>query len=195
MSQLSDEQLLALHLDGSPEAFNKLVDRYSNELFGFLCRFVGNAAAAEDLVQETFVQVYLAAETFDEGRRFRPWLYTIAANKGRDHLRARGRRVTYSLDTSGPDDSARRAENTLEAGTAPVDETLGQDERAEQVRRIVSGMPENMRLVLTLGYFEQLPYAEIAEVLDIPVGTVKSRLHAAVNQFAKLWREQSATTG
>ena len=190
MDQRSDEQLLADHLNGKAGAFDCLVARYAQELYGFLCRFVADNNAAEDIIQETFVQVHLAANSFDPARSLRPWLYTIAANKARDLLRSRGRRQHYSLDTTGPDDDGPAPSQKLEAADTPVPDLVDADERKAAVRQLVGRMPEHLRLILTLGYFQQLPYAEIAKILDIPVGTVKSRLHAAVNHFAKLWRER-----
>ena len=191
VDQRSDEQLLANHLAGETGAFDCLVARYARELHGFLCRFVADNHAAEDLIQETFVQVHLAANSFDPARRFRPWLYTIAANKARDHLRTRGRRQQYSLDATGPDNDGPAPSQRLEAADASPTELVDIDERKSAVRQLINRMPEHLRLILTLGYYQQLPYAEIANILDIPVGTVKSRLHSAVNHFAKLWREHT----
>lgn len=189
----SDEALLADHVAGVPGALDLLVQRYVNELFGFLSRYVANSAAAEDLVQDTFVQVHLAAETFDRTRSFRPWLYTIAANKARDWLRSRGRRQERSLDAGDEDEGGGLAAG-LESDDSPLSEALDDDERRRAVREIVNRLPEHLRTMLLLGYFQQLPYAEIAEVLEIPVGTVKSRLHAAVGQFAKLWNARYPQT-
>jgi RNA polymerase sigma-70 factor (ECF subfamily) len=189
VEQRSDEQLLVDHLAGVPGAFDDLVARYTQELYGFLCRFVADNAAAEDLIQETFVQVHLAGNSFDRGRSFRPWLYAIAANKARDHLRSRGRRQHYSLDATGSAEDGPAPSQRIEAADSSLPDQLDADERKAAVRELVSRMPEHLRLILTLGYFQQLPYAEIATILDIPVGTVKSRLHSAVNSFAKLWQE------
>ena len=189
----SDEQLLADHISGSPGAFDTLVERYAHELFGFLCRFVSDKATVEDLVQDTFVQVHLAARSFDPARTFRPWLYTIAANKARDHLRSRGRRQHYSLDTVGSDPDGPAPSKNLEADNEALSEQLASGERKQAVRELIDRMPEHLKLILTLGYYQQLPYAEIAEVLEIPIGTVKSRLHAAVGHFAKLWNQQMET--
>ena len=86
-----DEALLRRYLDGDRSAFATLVRRYERELFHFLIRFLGDRAAAEDTFQEAFLQVHESAKTFDLSRRFRPWLFTIAANKGRDLLRSRSR--------------------------------------------------------------------------------------------------------
>ena len=85
VSDRTDENLLAEHLAGDPTAFRELTERYSRELIHFLTRFLGSRAAAEDVFQETFLQVHTSAETFDGARRFKPWLFTIAANKARDY--------------------------------------------------------------------------------------------------------------
>ena len=82
--QSSDEALVAAHLNGHPQAFPLLMERYRPELHGFLQRFIGSRAAAEDVFQDTFLQIHLSAASFDPARVFRPWLYTIAANKARD---------------------------------------------------------------------------------------------------------------
>ena len=188
VKELRDEELLADHLAGKAGAFDVLVARYADELYGFLFRFVGNAAVADDLVQEAFLQVHLAAGAFDPKRSFRPWLYTIAANKARDYLRGRGRRSEQSLDGRGNDDEAPGIGHILEADNVDSEQAADAEQTKSAVRMLIARMPEHLRLILVLGYYHQLPYAEIAEILDIPVGTVKSRLHTAVNQFAKLWR-------
>lgn len=188
----TDEQLLADHLAGKAGAFDELVRRYAGELFGFLARFVSNSATADDLVQETLVQVHAAAGSFDSGRAFKPWMYTIAANKARDYLRTRGRKATYSLDTTAGEDGPSGAAG-LAAEQMSQAENVEAEETRQAVRKVVDAMPEHLRLILTLGHFQQLPYAEIAEILDIPVGTVKSRLHAAVNHFADAWKKRQST--
>jgi RNA polymerase sigma-70 factor (ECF subfamily) len=194
---LRDEELLANHLAEVPDAFDLLVRRHVDELFGFLLRFVGNAAAADDLVQETFLQVHLSAGSFDPSRSFRPWLYTIAANKARDFLRGRGRRSEQSLDSRGFDDDGPSPGQILEADEPAAYEKAGTEAVKEAVQALIPKMPEHLQLILVLGYYQQLPYAEIAEILDIPVGTVKSRLHSAITRFAKLWRsyQHSSPTG
>ncbi len=104
----TDEDLVADFVAGNQAAFAELVERYRRELFSFLQRFINEAALAEDLFQETFIQVYRSAPTFDSTRRFRPWLFTIAANKARDHL---GRRcdAARSLWIISPEKMAIRA--------------------------------------------------------------------------------------
>lgn len=183
-----DEALLRRHLDGDRTAFAALVGRYERELFHFLIRFLGDRAAAEDTFQEAFLQVHESAATFDLSRRFRPWLFTIAANKGRDLLRSRMRRPAGALDASpdGFNGEGQYIDLLQAAGTLP-DEPAQREELRVLVQRTIQELPPNLREVLLLGYFHEFPYRQIAEMLKIPVGTVKSRLHSAVGQFALRW--------
>lgn len=187
MAEISDNALLERHLAGVAGAFDSLTQRYLDEVFAFVLRFVNNAAAAEDLVQETFLQIHLSAKSFDPSRSFRPWLYTIAANKARDYLRSHSRRRMQSLDTAHDDDERITLADYIGSEESSADELAITRERIEQVQAVVDTMPDHLRTILVLGHFQKLPYAEIAEVLDIPVGTVKSRLHAAVKHFAAQW--------
>jgi len=190
-----DGELLTAFLAGDEAAFTTLVRRYSHELYQFVVRFVRNSASAEDVVQETFVQVHQSAAGFDPTRRFRPWLFTIAANKARDHLRARGRKREVSLtvgqQTSEEQGGASYLDFLADDTPSPGDILEG-DEQRVVVRRIVSQMPDHLREILVLGYYQRFPYREIAEVLSIPVGTVKSRLHAAVSYFADAYKRELA---
>lgn len=187
MAEISDNTLLQRHLSGVSGAFETLTQRYLDEVFAFVLRFVNNAAAAEDLVQETFLQIHLSANSFDPKRTFRPWLYTIAANKARDYLRSHSRRKMQSLDTAHDDDERVTLADYVGSEDLAADEQAISRERIEKVQALVEQMPDHLRTILVLGHFQKLPYAEISEVLDIPVGTVKSRLHAAVKHFAAQW--------
>ena len=106
--ELSDEELFAAYRRGDRAGFQKLLERYQRELFHFLVRFLGDRSTAEDIFQETFLQVHQSASQFDPQRRFRPWLFTIAANKARDLIRSQARRP--SKRASGHDSSRRRRE-------------------------------------------------------------------------------------
>src|SRR5687768_14013250 len=100
LTDRTDEQLLDDYRHGEKASFSELVGRYQRELYHFLVRFLGNRAAAEDVFQETFLQVHQSAEQFDPQRRFRPWLFTIAANKARDLIRSQARRPANPLQAS-----------------------------------------------------------------------------------------------
>lgn len=189
----TDEALLVRARQGDDAAFEALVRRYEQEVFHFLMRFVRNRAAADDLFQETFVQVHQSAGTFDAGQRFKPWLFTVAANKARDWLRRARRRQTLSLsaEPGGPDGDEGRSFLELMPGDLPAPPDVAESaDTAARVRQVVDEMPDHLREVIGLAYFQRLAYKEVAEALDVPVGTVKSRLHAAVGTFATLWRQR-----
>ncbi|HEY8749672.1 MAG TPA: sigma-70 family RNA polymerase sigma factor [Tepidisphaeraceae bacterium] len=191
----TDEQLLSDYRHGDKAAFSKLVSRYQRELYHFLVRFLGNRASAEDVFQETFLQVHQSAEQFDPQRRFRPWLFTIAANKARDLIRSQARRPTNPLQASispGDNDSGEFIDLMQSTDNLPSD-PMEKRELQEQVHNTVTAMPEHLREILLLSYFHQFPYKQISEILDIPLGTVKSRLHAAVAHFADRWRAANQT--
>ena len=186
----SDEQLLSDYRHGDKPSFARLVNRYQRELYHFLVRFLGNRASAEDVFQETFLQVHQSAEQFDPQRRFRPWLFTIAANKARDLIRSQARRPTNPLQASispGDDESGEFIDLMQSTAELPS-EPMERQELQQLVHNTVTSMPEHLREILLLSYFHQFPYKQISEILDIPLGTVKSRLHAAVAHFAERWR-------
>jgi RNA polymerase sigma-70 factor (ECF subfamily) len=186
----TDEQLLADYVAGQIDGFELLVRRHNQELYRFLVRFTGSSSMAEDIVQETFLQVHLSAASFDRSRRFKPWLFTIAANKARDLLRSRRRRPEVPLDAqvgSGEEESQRFLDFMSDASAAPTGQ-LEQEEEREFVRTVMNRLPEHLREVLVLSYFHRFPYKEIADILNVPLGTVKSRLHAAVGQLGQAYR-------
>ncbi len=190
LTAVPDETLLQRYVEGSKPAFAELVRRYERELYHFLVRFLGDRAAAEDTFQEAFLQVHESAATFDTTRRFRPWLFTIAANKARDLLRSKHRHPTSALDAH-PDGMNGEGQyiDLLQASSDLPDEPLQKVELQALVHRTIQELPPNLREVLLLGYFHEFPYKQISEMLHIPVGTVKSRLHSAVAHFAHRWTQ------
>ncbi len=186
----SDEQLIVAYRGGDRASFAELVARYERELFHFLIRFLGNRAAAEDIFQETFLQVHESAGDFDTQRRFRPWLFTIAANKARDLMRSNNRRPANPLQATITPGDERGGEfiDLMKSAVESPEQAIEQSELAARVQSTVANMPDNLREILLLSYFQQFPYKQISEILNIPLGTVKSRLHAAVAFFADRWR-------
>lgn len=188
-SEISDEQLIDRYRAGEDQAFEALVRRYRAELFHFLVRFAGGRAAAEDVFQETFLQVHQSIETFDTRRRFKPWLFTIAANKARDYLRRRARRPAAPLSAPvGGEEEGQTFVDLMEADLPLPEQTAEDAETSERVRQAIEQLPDHLREILLLAYFQKFSYAQISEVLGIPLGTVKSRLHAAVANFAEKWK-------
>lgn len=190
MNAPNDEQLLSRHLDGDESAFRALVERHHRELSQFVMRFTNNRSAADDIVQDAFLQVHLSAASFDMSRKLKPWLFTIAANKARDHLRSRTRRREVPLDAQigGEGETGQRFLDLLAAADGDPELQLEANEQREIVMRVMERMSPNLAEAIVLAYFHQFPYRDIAEILDIPLGTVKSRLHAAVTQFGALYK-------
>ena len=193
---LGDVELLRLHIAGDERAFSRLIGRYRKELFGFLARFIGDAHLAEDVFQEAFLQLHISAGVFDQTRRLKPWLFTIAANKARDAMRSRQRRRAVSLDVVvGDDGQATSYSDLMPSDVPPPDESISNLDLRRAVQNIVRAMPENLRVVLLLAYFNRMPYQEVADVLGLPLGTVKSRIHSAVKFFAQKWKTFHGTIG
>ncbi len=189
----SDEVLLRAHLDGRDGAFRVLVERYRIELHRFLCMFMGSAPAADDAFQDTWIQVHVSGNTFDQERHFKPWLFTVAANKARDHLRRRKRHAMTSIDAPlrGSDGQVSLAD-TISRDEQRPDAPMSAADQSALVKQTIDALPAHLRDILLLGYFHKMPYQQIAESLEIPLGTVKSRLHAAVAAFAESWKRTQA---
>jgi len=190
LDRRSDESLLQAYQRGERTAFSTLMNRYANELLHFLQRFLGSRAAADDVFQETFLQVHLSADTFDVERRFKPWLFTIAANKARDYYRKQNRNAAASLSASIDGEEGDRFVDLLQAPVESPHAPLLDAERSRLVKKVIDSMPLHLREILLLSYFQRLSYNQIADSLEIPLGTVKSRLHSAVAAFARAWNAE-----
>lgn len=165
----SDEALMQRVQRSDEDAFEALFSRYRGRLYGFLLRRVGDADA-DDLFQETWLRVVRSRELFDPRRRFSTWLFQIANNLARD----RGRRQAVRTKARGElVEQAREAEANPLRASEPVDERL-------DVAGRIAALPGRLREVLLLRYYQQMSEREIAEVVGIPQGTVKSRLHTAI---------------
>jgi RNA polymerase sigma-70 factor (ECF subfamily) len=190
----SDEQLLlAYRQTGCREHFAELVQRYERELFNYLRRYLGDPGMAEDAFQATFLQVHLKADQFEEGRRVRPWLYTIATNQAIDAQRRNKRHRMVSLDRVGMEgeEVGKLVDLLVSSDEDPADHAV-HFERGDWVREALGELSDQMRSVVQLVYYEGMKYREAAEVLSIPVGTVKSRLHSAIARLNECWTEANA---
>lgn len=188
----SDEDLLLRYRDnGDQGAFDQLVHRFERELYSYLRRYLGNASLAEDVFQATFLQVHLKRNLFDKGRRFRPWLYTIATHQAIDALRRGGRHQSISIDANMPENGDLGALIGLLSDSEPApDSHLESEEIRVRMRRCLDELPEHLRGVVVLIYYQGMKYRDAAEILHIPVGTVKSRLHAAMLKLSETWKRQ-----
>jgi RNA polymerase sigma-70 factor, ECF subfamily len=191
LTQYSDEELLNRFRKGQRDVFGTLVRRYQRELFGYLRRYLGDADLADDVFQTTFVQVFSKAGQFEAGRPVRPWLYAIATNQAIDAMRKAGRRPTVSLEQIEVETEGehRGLLDMLEAREADPFDHADAAETRELVRACVDRLPEFLRSVVVMAYYQGLKYQDIADALGIPLGTVKSRLHAALIKLNESWME------
>ena len=184
----TDEQLFGrFRTDNDPSPFEALVHRYEHELYGYLCRYLHDRELAADVFQATFLQVHRKADRFEPGRPFRPWLYAVATHQAIDARRRTRRHRMASLDATDSGGDARRVELEArpEAGGA---DGLSAAESCGRVRAAVDRLPEPQRAAVALVYFKGVKYREAARLLHVPVGTVKSRIHAAVAKLGALLR-------
>ena len=192
LNSCSDEELLNRLRNGERAAFGVLVRRYQREMYGYLRRYLGDDNLADDVFQATFLQVYVKIAQYEAGRSARPWLYTIATNQAIDAMRRAGRHAMVSLEQSnseGDNGEARSLVEVLETRESnPLDQAL-QGESRELVRGYVERLPELLRQVVLLVYYQGLKYREVADILDVPVGTVKSRLHTALLKLQESFAE------
>ncbi|NBO91420.1 MAG: sigma-70 family RNA polymerase sigma factor [Planctomycetia bacterium] len=174
--------------DDSPQAFEQLVERYQQRLVAVMNHLVGNAEEAEDLAQEVFLRVYRSRKKYRPRSKFSTWLFTIANNLALNAIRTRQRKPAVPLNTrdSGPL-GARPAEQLVhDPGTGPM-QRVQKDELAERIRAALNDLNERQRVAVVLNKFEDMGYAEIAEVMNLTTKAVKSLLsRARVNLRAAL---------
>ncbi len=190
MKNMTDAELLAHYSAGEEAAFREIVDRYKNSLYAFLRQFLNRQDIVEDVFQETFLQLFTSRDNFDNSRPLRPWLFTIAANKAKDALRKWQRTPVVPIGTMGDSQELSFEDmlNTVSSDNTMPYEELERGETTKRVGQVIADMPENLREILLLAYFNKFSYKQMADILSIPIGTVKSRLHTAVGRFAKDWK-------
>jgi RNA polymerase sigma-70 factor (ECF subfamily) len=175
-----DAEVVTRCLSGDRDAFGEIVVRYEDRIFATIYRILGKAEDARDLAQEAFLRAWSRLETFKEGARFSTWLYTIALNLTRSELRKRKalkNRQPLSLDRLGSR-PGERPPDPADPGEPP-DATLGRTELYRLALSEMERLEPEAREVIVLRDMQSLSYEQIAEVVDCPVGTVRSRLHRA----------------
>jgi RNA polymerase sigma-70 factor, ECF subfamily len=190
-ADMSDEDLLVRYRDKADrQAFTALVKRFESELYSYLRRYLGDATMAEDTFQATFLQVHLKCDQFEDGRKVRPWLYTIATNQAIDAQRRNKRHRSVSLDRATKNDAQDDVGSLMDLLVSNEPEPEFHMEAAQHrdwIRQAVDDLPEQWASAVRLVYYQGLKYREAAEVLGIPVGTVKSRLHSAILKLNEAW--------
>ena len=177
-----DAQLIDQTLAGHSAAFGQLVRKYQDRLYNTVVHVAGNAEDARDIVQDAFVQAFVKLDTFAGSSAFYTWLYRIAFNLAATHRRRQ--KPTLSVDHAREASGAEPIEN----GDGPA-ERLERKERCRQVRHAIYQLSDEHRVVLVLREIDGCCYETIAEMLDLPVGTVRSRLHRARMQLREQLKE------
>lgn len=177
--KFSDEKLILRFQEGDINAYNELVKRYKDRLLNFVFRYFNNVEQAEDVVQDTLIKLYTHANYYKNVAKFSTWIFTIAKNNALTELRKNKRKRTDSLYT----DDGR----FLDIGSKEESlESKVQNEIAiDQLNKFLDEIPENFRIAVVLRDFQELSYEEISKILEIPIGTIKSRINRGRIQLAE----------
>jgi len=186
LKELDDSALVAAFLDGERRAFNELVERYQSRLLNFVYRTTGDRERAEDLVQETFIRIYRHLHRFDQSKKFSTWAYTIASNLAKNELRNRSRNPLVLFQAIRKSWEADQRPLEWEDNTYRPDDLFRKRHLRQMVEEAVDELPEHHREVFMLREMEGKTYEEIAEITGCNLGTVKSRLNRARNNFAQI---------
>jgi RNA polymerase sigma-70 factor (ECF subfamily) len=186
LSELDDNQLVGHFLNGESRAFPELVDRYQTRLLNFIYRTIGDRDRAEDLVQETFIRVYRHLHRFDQTKKFSTWIYTIASNLAKNELRNRSRNPLVLFQTIKKNWEADHRPLQWEDPAYRPDDLFRKRHLRDLVEQAVEQLPEHHRAVFVLREMEGKTYEEISEITGVNLGTVKSRLNRARNNFAQI---------
>ena len=175
----SDEKLILRFQEGDINAYNELVKRYKDRLLNFVLRYLNNVEQAEDVVQDTLIKLYTHASYYKNVAKFSTWIFTIAKNNALTELRKNKRKKTDSLWT---DDGQVIDINSKEES---LDSKVQNEIAIDQLNKFLDEIPENFRMAVVLRDFQELSYEEISKILEIPIGTIKSRINRGRIQLAE----------
>jgi len=182
--EISDHELMRRIKDGDVPAFDVLVRRWEHRLYNVVYKIIYDIETTRDLCQEIFLQVYKSAKKYKPTAQFETWLYRIAINSSINELRKQKRYQMYSLDNQ--DDAQISLDDIMIDRNLKPDEIVQQDEMALCIQNAIAKLPADQRIVVTLRHYEGLKYQQIAEILNCPLGTVKSRMYSAIEQLRTL---------
>ncbi len=171
----TDEQLIAKFQQGDEYAFDQIVKRYKEPLLNFVFRFIGNNIEAEDIVQDTFYRVYKNKHYYKEVAKFSTWIYTIASNLSKTELRRRKRRKFFSIHN----DSSGEKEYELPDNKKSPESKANSVVTEKIIHEAINKLPTKFRQVIILRDVQEFSYEEIASIIKVPLGTVKSRVNRA----------------
>lgn len=170
-----EARLVRLARNGDRQAFEELVDMYKDRIYHLAYRMLNFSTEAEDVVQDTFLRVYMNMDRYDENQKFSTWIYRIATNLCIDRLRKR--KPNYSLDAEMPDGEGADWYSLLPSDQDTPEEEFVLSETQEQIRKAIQTLPEKYKSVVVLRYLHDMSLQEIGDVLGMPVTTIKTRVH------------------
>lgn len=185
-TELSDSQVVQAFLDGDERAFEEIMRRYERRLLNFVYRMIGDRGRAEDIVQETFLRVYRHLRRFDLSKKFSTWIYTIAGNLSKNELRNRSRNPIVLFQAIRQKRDADNRPLQWEDPRNRPDDLYRRRFLKQAVSEAVNELTDHHREVFVLREFEGRSYEEMAEIVGCNLGTVKSRLNRARNNFARI---------
>lgn len=195
MNTCSDEELMSFLVgEGDLKAFEELITRYEQSLFNYIYRYMGDFHTAEDLFQETFYRIFKNRRSFNPDLRFSTWAYHIATNVCIDDIRKKTRELEVPLEENNL--AHESSLQFTERGVNPnpinpsLEERLIKKDIEEKIKALVKSLPEKLRSVFILSEYQDLSCREIAQILEIPLGTVKSRLHNGFKQLVDLIKKK-----
>ena len=184
--ELTDEQLIKKFQDGDIGAYNQIVYRYKDRLLNFIYRFLNDLDRSEDLVQDTLLKLYTHKDSYKEIAKFSTWLYTIAANLARTELRKIKRRKTFSVTELSHDDREFIIKST---DVGPGEENFSQNFE-KNVQRALAELPDDFKTIIILRDIQVLSYDEISKIVEVPLGTVKSRINRGRVKLQQLLKKK-----
>tara|TARA_B100000131_G_scaffold62163_1_gene58251 strand:+ start:116 stop:700 length:585 start_codon:yes stop_codon:yes gene_type:complete len=184
--ELTDEELIKKFQLGDVGAYNKIVYRYKDRLLNFIYRYLNDIDRSEDLVQDTLIKLYTHKDSYKEIAKFSTWLYTIASNLARTELRKIKRRRTFSVTELSRED---REFIISSPDLEPDDENLSKNFQ-ESVQWALSELPDNFRTVVILRDIQELSYEDISKIVNVPLGTIKSRINRGRMKLQELLKKK-----
>ena len=184
--ELTDEQLIKKFQNGDVGAYNQIVYRYKDRLLNFIYRFLNDIERSEDLVQDTLLKLYTHKDSYKEIAKFSTWLYTIAANLARTEIRKIKRRKTFSVTELSYEDREFIIKST---DLEPGEENFSQNFE-KNVQRALAELPDDFKTIIILRDIQELSYDEISKIVEVPLGTVKSRINRGRVKLQQLLKKK-----
>lgn len=178
---LTDEDLILAFQQGDVTAFEEIVRRYRGPLYNFVVRLLGDAFFSEDVVQETFLRVYRNKHRYHQIAKFSTWIYTIASNLAKTELRRRKVRNFFSISSRGEDEKDYELVDTSQDIERQVDGLI----KGEMILKEINALPHHFKEAVLLRDIQDLTYEEISQILNVPLGTVKSRVNRGRSRLQK----------